>query len=229
LAGYYPSIGAFNTDTDDRTLYRRMIDAMADRGINYFRIAMSMGQPYANSMNPYLRTGPGMANDGRPKFDLTQFDQSYFDYWRSVVEYARQRGVVAQVCMLDSWHARDEIVERNGSDITTWGLRYDYYFHSNNVNDLRVFRTDDLYDPDNPVSAYRQALIRKIVDTLGDLPNIVWEIANESGRTSWEVLNADFVTAHERSRQFRGTWSCLALPDRNTCRVLRYAVPCTTN
>jgi hypothetical protein len=201
LAGYYPSVGAFTTDRDDYTLYQRMIDAMADRGINYFRIAMTMGQPYGNSMNPYLRTGPGHAQDGRPKFDLTQFDQSYFDYWRRVVEHARNRGVVIQICMFDSWHARDEVVESNGESLI-WGLKYDYYFHANNVNGLHVSRTTDLYDPGNTVFEYQQALIRKMIDTLGDLPNIVWEIANESGQTPWEILHADYVTSYERSRQF---------------------------
>ena len=47
------------------------------------------------------------------------------------------------------------------------------------------------------------ALIRKIVDTLGDLPNIVWEIANESGNTPWEILHARQLTAYERSRQLK--------------------------
>src|SRR3954462_659541 len=63
MAGYYPSIGAFSTDTVDKTLYRRMIDAMADRGINYFRIAMTMGQPYGSTATPYVRASYGKAND----------------------------------------------------------------------------------------------------------------------------------------------------------------------
>ncbi|MDI7275877.1 MAG: hypothetical protein QME94_07850, partial [Anaerolineae bacterium] len=31
---------------------------------------------------PYLRTGPGTALDGRPKFDLTQWNPAYFDRLR---------------------------------------------------------------------------------------------------------------------------------------------------
>ena len=203
LAGYYPSIGAFTTDRNDYTLYQRMIDAMAARGINYFRIAMNMGQPYGNAINPYLRTGPGLATDGRPKFDLAQFDQSYFDYWRRVVTYARDRGVVVQLCMLDSWHSRDDIVEVNLGDLFTWGLRFDYYFPANNINGLNVAQPGSMFDLSNPVNTYQQALMRKIVDTLGDLPNIVWEIANESGQTAWEIHQADYVTAYERSRQLK--------------------------
>jgi hypothetical protein len=198
LAGYYPSIGAFNTDTGDHTLYRRMIDAMADRGINYFRIAMNMGQPYGSGMDPYLRVGAGQ---GRPKFDLTQFNQTYFDYWRQVALYARQRGLVVQFCIMDGWHAKDDIVEGDPNGLA-WGLRFDYFFPANNVNGVSVTQTEELYDPNGPAFRYQQALVRKVVETLGDLPNIVWEIANESGHIPWEILHADALTAYERSLQF---------------------------
>jgi hypothetical protein len=201
IAGYYPSIGAFNTDVEDHTLYRRMIDAMADRGINYFRIAMNMGQAYGRGKDPYKRAGLRFALDGLFQFDLDQFNQEFFDYWRGVVDYARQRGIVVQLCLMDGWHAKEEIVEINLGSLLTWGLRFDYYFHANNVNGLRVTNTEDLYDPNNPVFAYQQAFIRKVVDTLGDLPNIVFEIANESGHIPWELLHADYLTTYERSRQ----------------------------
>src|SRR6516165_9749080 len=35
------------------------------------------------SSQPYERTGPGFALDGAPKFDLTRFNQAYFDQLRS--------------------------------------------------------------------------------------------------------------------------------------------------
>jgi len=93
----------------------------------------------------------------------------------------------------------DDIVEVNFGDLFSWGLRFDYFFHANNVNGVGVSHTEDLYDPDGPVFTHQQALIRKVVDTLGDLPNIVFEIANESGHIPWEILHADALTAYERS------------------------------
>jgi hypothetical protein len=201
IAGYYPSLGAFTTDTDDYTLYQRMIDTLAARGINYIRAAFTMGQPHGKSINPYLRTGPGNAIDGRPRFDLTQFNQDYFDYWRRIVEYARDRGVVVQLAMLDGWHSSADVVGDYGPG-NVWGLVFDYYRGSNNVNGVDVESTGDVTNLDNSVFVWQQALLRKIVDTLGDLPNIVWEIANESGNTPWELRHADDVTEYERSRQF---------------------------
>src|SRR5262245_55082416 len=39
---------------------------------------------------PFKRTGPGPALDGQLKFDLSQFDQTYFDRLRSAVIAARE-------------------------------------------------------------------------------------------------------------------------------------------
>jgi hypothetical protein len=199
VAGYYPSLGAFTVDSDDRMLYQKTIDTLSSNGINYFRIAFTMGQPFGNSPNPYLRTGPGQANDGGLKFDLNQFDQSYFDYWRRIVEYARSHGMVVQLCMLDGWHALGDLVEDDGPGLK-WGLPWDYYYATNNINSLGLFGTADIFNLLNPVAGYQKALLRKIVDTLGDMPNIVWEVANESGHTEWELGLADYVTSYERSR-----------------------------
>ena len=35
--------------------------------------------------HPWARTGPGLARDGKPKFDLTQFNPEYFDRMRTRV------------------------------------------------------------------------------------------------------------------------------------------------
>src|SRR5262249_25598472 len=47
MAGYYPALGAFIADRTDSTVYRPIIDALAANGVNYFRIAFTMGQPFA--------------------------------------------------------------------------------------------------------------------------------------------------------------------------------------
>ena len=40
---------------------------------------------------PWPRTGPGTATDGKPKFDLVQFDDAYFDRLRERVIAAGER------------------------------------------------------------------------------------------------------------------------------------------
>jgi uncharacterized protein (TIGR03437 family) len=199
ISGYYPTLGALSTDQTDLTYYRPLLDTLASNGINYLRLVLDMGQPFGDAMPVYIRTGPGTAADGRPAVDLNQFNQPFFDYWRSVVQYAQSKGLVIQVCMLDEWHSTAMVVEDDGPR-KVWGLQFDYFYAGNNVNGVNITSRDDLLNPANSVFAHQQALARKIVDTLGDLPNIVWEIGNESGQFAWELPLADYTTAYEQSR-----------------------------
>ena len=48
---------------------------------------------------PFARTGPGQAFDGKPKFDVTQFNQAYFDRLRQRVEAAQERGCYVAVML----------------------------------------------------------------------------------------------------------------------------------
>src|SRR3979411_169187 len=41
---------------------------------------------------PWLRTGPGLAKDGKPKFDLSKFDPAFFDRLRERVIAAGTEG-----------------------------------------------------------------------------------------------------------------------------------------
>src|SRR5262245_62175029 len=44
---------------------------------------------------PWQRTGPGYASDGKPKFDLTKFNPAYFDRLRSRVVQLQVSGIYA--------------------------------------------------------------------------------------------------------------------------------------
>src|ERR1051326_274202 len=51
----------------------------------------------------YNRTGPGLALDGRPKFDLTQFDTNYFARLRRRVQQAGDRGIYVSIMLFQGW------------------------------------------------------------------------------------------------------------------------------
>lgn len=200
LAGYYPAVAALTIDqTDYENYYRSYIDKLSGNQCNYFRQVFSMGQPIADAMIPYERTGPGDAADGRPKVDLTLYNDTCFDYWRTVVEYARSNDVVVQVTIFDAWHNKQWVVEDNGPG-RVWGMQYDFYNGTNNINDINTQDVDDWTNPAHAVFDIQKDMIRKVVDALGYLPNIIWEICNENGyNEDWEIQLADFLTDYENS------------------------------
>ena len=126
------------------------------------------------SPQPWARTGPGTAKDGKPRFDLDRFDEAFFDRLRERVIAAGERGIYVAVMLFDGWalHLSPAPDHVEG-----------HPFHAaNNVNGVGI---DSIVDyqvlPLDPrVQAIQEAYIRKVVDTLHDLPNVLWEVANES-------------------------------------------------
>src|SRR5262249_11861624 len=55
------------------------------------------------STQSYERTGPGLALDGGLKFDLTRFNQAYFDQLRYRVLEAAQRGIYVSVMLFEGF------------------------------------------------------------------------------------------------------------------------------
>ncbi len=148
--------------------------------------------------HPWLRTGPGAANDGEPKFDLTRFDPAYFDRLRSRVTAARDRGIYVSIMLFEGW-------ENQFTD----GWRNHPFHRDNNTNDIEADRDGDSYGLEyntidsspmgRRVQELQQAYVRKVVDTVNDLDNVLYEIANEAfvGSTEWQYAMIRFVKDYE--------------------------------
>ena len=52
---------------------------------------------------PWVRTGPGLAADGKPKFDLTVFNEAYFARMRERIIAAGERGIYCAVMLFQGW------------------------------------------------------------------------------------------------------------------------------
>jgi hypothetical protein len=147
---------------------------------------------------PWPRTGPGKALDGKPKFDLSKFDPAYFDRLRARVKAAGDRGIYVSV-MLFGGHAEA------GPNWTG-----NPFHRDNNVNgidgdpnkDGSGWETQTLADVPKAVAAAQRDYVRKVVDTVNDLDNVLFEIANEGGETSkeWQYDLIRFVKAHEKTK-----------------------------
>jgi hypothetical protein len=123
---------------------------------------------------PWPRTGPGAATDGKPKFDLSRFDPAYFDRLRERVIAAGNLGVYVAVMLFEGWGLHLSPAPDNVEG---------HPFHAaNNVNGIGITSIVDyqVLPLDPRVQALQEAYIRKVVDTVHDLPNVLYEVANES-------------------------------------------------
>ena len=123
---------------------------------------------------PWNRTGPGNANDGKPKFDLNTFDPAYFDRLRERVVAAGNQGIYVAVMLFDGWALHLSPAPDN--------VEGHPFFAENNINGIGISSIADyqVLPLDHRIQAIQEAYIRKVVDTVHDLPNVLYEVANES-------------------------------------------------
>ena len=138
----------------------------------------------------YARTGPGTALDGLPKFDLKQFDADYFTRLRERSVAAGERGIYVAVKFFDGFSVGFKGPERTERWIESRNPWRGHPFNAaNNVSGIDG-------DPDRTgegksvqalripaVTALQEAYVRKVVETVNDLDNVLYEICNESDGT----------------------------------------------
>jgi Family of unknown function (DUF6298)/Bacterial Ig-like domain (group 2)/Putative collagen-binding domain of a collagenase len=129
---------------------------------------------------PYLRIGPDTALDGKSRFDLTKFDQKYFDRMRQRVADAGQHGIYVSIMLFDGWS-----IEKKGFPHGNPWLGHPFN-RLNNINgidgdpnrDDQGIETHTLQIP--AVSELQDAYVRKVIDAVNDLDNVLYEVSNET-------------------------------------------------
>ena len=152
---------------------------------------------------PFERTGPGTAADGRPKFDVTKFNQAFFDRLRSRVVAAGDRGMYVGVMLFQGFSVSRKSRSRRD---TPWA--YHPFHRANNINgidgdlngDGEGYETHELRVPE--ITRIQEAFVRKVVDTVNDLDNVIFEIGNEchGGSTAWQYHMIDVIQQHEQTK-----------------------------
>jgi hypothetical protein len=183
--------GSSCADTPEQNDYRAYLDFLKDHGHNFIRLwrwehfksqAAGGGFHLCMTPQPWPRTGPGSAIDEKPKFDLSTFDQAYFDRLRDRVIAAGNEGIYVAVMLFDGWALHLSPPPDNVEG---------HPFHAaNNINEIGVSSIVDyqVLPLDPRVQALQEAYIRKVVDTVHDLPNVLYEVANESSGDSAESV-----------------------------------------
>lgn len=154
----------------------------------------------------YERTGPGTANDGKAKFDVTKINREYLDRLRTRAAACEQVGIYVIVQLFQGWQVENN---KGGGDGGTPGL-YHPYHPDNNINSLDPDSNadDDLresqYLTGNPALVYQKALIEAIIDEIGHLDKVLWEICNEptgsTQNTNWQYHLIDHIRDYESAK-----------------------------
>jgi Family of unknown function (DUF6298) len=169
------------------TDYNAFITMMADYGHNFMRFwqwqtvknAPWNDHPTVFSPQPYLRPGPLLANDGLPRFDLTAWNEGYFARLRERAVAAGAKGIYVSIMLFEGWGIKWATPQTDP-----------WTFHPmnpdnnvNNISDNPVVQNGkalDFYSLRCPqLLAHQQAYIHKILGTLNDLDNVLYEVCNE--------------------------------------------------
>ena len=191
--------------------YDAFLNFLQSNHVNFFRMFVweqakwSVGTttPYYYSPSPYQRTGPGTALDGKPKFDLTRLNQAYFDRLRQRVSEAGDRGIYVSIQLFDGFSTQ---VKPYAAQNNPWP---GHPFNSgNNINGIngdtnnngQGEETETLANPS--VTAIQDAYVKKVIDSVNDLDNVLYEICNEcqSGSLDWQEHMIQLIHSYEAGK-----------------------------
>jgi len=191
--------------------YAGFLAMMQDCGHNFMRFWSGWihprGAPWTDRVplfhpQPFARTGPGLAHDGLPRYDLARPNPEYFSRLRERLQQAGAAGIYAAVMLFEAWSIK---WARPGND--PWP---DHPLHpDNNINGV----TDD------PVTAngrawdlfalrcpqllhWQEQHVRRVLDAVADLDNVLFEVCNEVPHRpealAWQEHICRFVQDQER-------------------------------
>lgn len=178
------------------------------RNLNYLRnwtvMSTGCGVPSQCAVAypmPYKRIdGSGRANDGGAKFDLNQFDEEFFKRLRSRVIDAAKHGIYVSIMLYDA----AAFTNFSAPLDPMWGGNV--FNAANNINGIDADINGDGWGvefftaPSVTIRSLQKNYVRKVIDTVNDLDNVIFEIANEVGALQWQYQMIDFVKSYEASK-----------------------------
>ena len=194
--------------------YEQYLDFLDAHNHNFFRlwtweesrwtVETADDDYWFNPMPPYKRSGSGNALDGKPQWDLTEFEQSYFDRMYDRVHAAGVRGIYVAIVLFNGW----SVAHPKGwfGDNNPW--KGHPFNRANNINGIDGDRNhDDSGEEshelgDEELLAVQEAYVRKVIDTVNDLDNVLYEVSNESHADSieWQIHMVKLIKEYEETK-----------------------------
>jgi hypothetical protein len=156
-------------------------------------------------VTPFARVGAGTATDGLPKFDLSRWDDEFFERLHRFLSLTSEYGIVVELVLFSNSY-RPDIWAVNPLNAV------------NNVNDVEACEWFEYTSRKHTkLFAWQLAYVRKMVQETNRYDHVFYEICNEPGG-GWQALASptrDDVNAWQMAvgRVIRETEA--ALPNRH--------------
>ncbi len=152
---------------------------------------------YFVAPHPWLRTGPGIALDGKLKFDLSQFDPAYFERLKQRVEQAADSGIYVSIMLFEGW----------GLQFIPNAYERHPFHPDNNINGIIGDSDGDGSGTEihtlgnHAITALQEGYIRKVIDMVNEFDNVLYEISNENHppSTEWQYQTIRFIKEYEKN------------------------------
>ncbi len=140
-------------------------------------------------------------NNGKVKYNLNKWNQAYFDRMRQRVIEAGQNGIYMSIMLFQGWSQKKE------------KLANPWLFHPfnpvNNTNGVGLKVVDNKEDnaqlgtlhtiKNGDVLKYQEAYVQKVIATVNDLDNVLFEIINEGGTKEWQYHMINYIKKTEKN------------------------------
>jgi hypothetical protein len=156
--------------------YRKYLDTLAADRLNHTRVFSGLYRELQDQSFGIARNtlAPAEADFVQPfrriaaqKYDLSQWNDGYFQRWRDFVGYAGQRGIVIEVTLFTSYYNPKH-----------WALSP--LNAANNTQGVGTGKYDEVLTLKEPALVeVQERFVRKLVTELKDFDNIYYEICNE--------------------------------------------------
>lgn len=183
---------------------------LQERHMNFFRLFLWESPVNRSALSSttcyrpvaYLRTGPGVAADGLAKFDLSRFDEAFFNRMRDRVAAAGRAGIYVSVMLFQGF----SITGKGNDGGDPWSAHP--FNPQNNVNGIDGGAGNGDHTLGNPsVTSFQEAYVRRVVDAVNGFDNVLFEITNEdtgsAEDTAWQYHMIKFVKDYERTKPKR--------------------------
>lgn len=151
---------------------------------------------HSASPHPWKRTGPGLALDGSPKFDLKTFDPEYFDRMKKRVHLAADSGIYVSVMLFEGW----------GLQFSPDAFENHPFHPANNINGINGDADGDGLGVeihtlgDQKITAIQEDYVRHVIEAVNEFDNVLYEISNENHppSTEWQYHVISFIKEVEK-------------------------------